>query len=272
MSETQGPPDYVKELLEKSITGMDVYDNGYMSVNRRGEGAPGAMDALPLKMGGDRGQITYLSQRARSQMLFTLCTTSTALNNMLLLSYGKQYPRDGKACKQHLDRFLKSLRRRWHNVSYFWFLEFQKRGAPHVHVYTDTGEVSNDDREWLGKVWTRCQGINDPTPYTDLSSRHLKCLYAEVSAVHSHYRQWEELRTPDGHIRYAAKYSLKTHQKKVPSSYSNVGRFWGCSKSITQNKVNKQTIQMTAPEVRKALNALDHTTKEWEILPKYLFG
>jgi hypothetical protein len=90
-----------------------------------------------------------------------------------------------------------------------WFLEFQKRGAPHIHVLM--GKDVEIDREWFASTWFRIVGSNDAKHYR----------------VHLHAKQWQKVYSEDGCERYVAKYAHKTFQKVVPEGFENVGRFWG---------------------------------------------
>jgi hypothetical protein len=87
----------------------------------------------------------------------------------------------------------------------FWFLEFQKRGAPHFHLLT-TDFYS----------YRRCQMLW----YAIVNSGDSKHLKAGVRV--------ETLkRGKKGMISYAKKYARKQEQKEVPPDYLNVGRFYG---------------------------------------------
>lgn len=126
---------------------------------------------------------------------------------------------DGKAAKKHLtlfrDRLRKHLMAKYGlKMSMFWFLEFQKRGAPHFHLLIWTNqEKSYLDvrlREYVSLSWQ--QIVNAP----DENERRLH-RYAGTKV--------EKMRK--GHFGYAKMYASKPRQKQVPDGWLNVGRFWG---------------------------------------------
>jgi hypothetical protein len=121
---------------------------------------------------------------------------------MLTLTYPRQFPMDGRTVKRH-----------WHNMRTWlvrsglkgaWFLEFQKRGAPHFHVFLN-GRVpaSEVSRRW----------------YEVVGSEDLDHLVAGTRI--------EQLREAHAAPAYAAKYAAKVEQKEPPEGFSDVGRFWG---------------------------------------------
>ena len=121
------------------------------------------------------------------------------------LTYGARYPRDGAIVKRHMRRLWERLRR----IGYFenhclvWFLEFQGRGAPHIH-FVATGWM---DKGWLAEAWALITN-GDARVCTRI----------------------EGLRSPEHAGEYAAKisrYSAKSEQKDVPNDFVRVGRWWG---------------------------------------------
>lgn len=160
--------------------------------------------------GGLRGVCQEFSQRSRMNLQETVRNTEALWGSMACLSYPEHFPVDGRLVKKHLRAFLEALKRRYGTkVAYLWFLEFQKRGAPHIHVLM--GREIEIDLEWFAATWFRIVGSND--------SKHYR--------VHLHKKQWQEVYSADGCERYVAKYAHKTFQKQVPEGFENVGRFWG---------------------------------------------
>lgn len=91
--------------------------------------------------------------------------------------------------------------------------------------------------------------------------------------VHQHPKAWENVRAEDGAKRYALKYALKTKQKAVPPDYQDVGRFWGCSRKLTQeaNEIEWWT-EASEFDVRLYAAAIGREDiSEWNDLPKYIF-
>jgi len=120
--------------------------------------------------------------------------------------------------KVHFKRFIERLRCSGYfdddSASLFWFLEFQKRGAPHFHFFC-TKRIRID---YLSRTWFECVGSNEP--------KHL--------AAGTNIRRW--VGSAAGIRRYATKYADKKEQKNVPEMFTDeksikggfsVGRFWG---------------------------------------------
>jgi len=134
---------------------------------------------------------------------------------MVTLTYPYEFPTNGAESKNHLRRFLQELQREWKRDidwqgvrqlhSSFWFLEFQERGAPHYHIFTNW-PIS---KKWVSSRWYDIVGSED--------IRHL----------HAGTRTERLLTGRAGTISYASKYANKLVQKVVPAGFENVGRFWG---------------------------------------------
>ena len=165
-----------------------------------------------------RGEIKEFTLSARKRLAFVAANTDTQFVTMITLTYPKEYPSDGQVVKSHLNAFLTFLRRETHKCNYLWFLEFQRRGAPHVHILIDYPYVRSKEqmhtlRETVRLTWYRIVASGDE-----------KHLLAGTRV------EW--LRSRDGGARYAVKYAMKMYQKVVPKGYRNVGRFWGCSRTV----------------------------------------
>jgi hypothetical protein len=125
----------------------------------------------------------------------------------------------GRAVHRHLEAFRKRLERyfdkRGLTFSALWFLEFQSRGAAHVHLLLWGQGLKervnlNGFRSQMGKAWTNIIAPPDKSEY-------IKSAKAGTSI--------ERMRTE--HFGYASKYASKIYQKEVPEDFSDVGRFWG---------------------------------------------
>lgn len=158
-----------------------------------------------------RGAVVEYSTGCARRMRKYLRECNACYSHMLTLTYPEEFPCDGAISKNHLRLLLQRLSRfakeHYPHVkhSVFWFLEFQERGAPHYHLFTNYFV----GKDWLANAWYEVVGTGDPD--------HLK---AGTRA--------EALRK--GHkvaAMYATKYAQKQEQKAVPKGYLNVGRFWG---------------------------------------------
>ena len=161
-----------------------------------------------------RGDVVKFSDKSLRRLAFVASNTSVDFDVMVTLTYPGEFPTDGKRVKANLNAWLTWLRGEFDGVSYLWFLEFQKRGAPHFHVLIANGfKVSGDIKRDVSERWYRIVGSGD--------ERHL------VAGT-----RVEKVREKDGARRYAVKYAQKAEQKTVPDEYRSVGRFWGHSRDV----------------------------------------
>lgn len=166
-----------------------------------------------IKGGGNRKKITEWSRKSRAR-----CETHIrnvpegAIGSFLTLTYPDEYTTDGKQVKKHLDLMIKQLKR-YGLDSGIWFLEFQKRGAPHFHLFLP--DYKSYLSEKIALSWCRIVGSGD--------SKHLDFHLGKLSGRHC----YEKMHKPHAASYYASKYAIKCEQKEVPEEYQNVGRFWG---------------------------------------------
>ena len=109
---------------------------------------------------GVRGEIVNFSRAARARLAFIVSETDVNFKTFVTLTYPEKYTRDGKEVKKHLNRWLSMLRYRHAGIEYLWFLEFQRRGAPHVHIMLDI-ELGENDAEHVVKKWCDYIAPND---------------------------------------------------------------------------------------------------------------
>ena len=78
--------------------------------------------------------------------------TDVEFRSMLTLTYPRQFPKDGHIVKKDLNALLQKVRR---NIEgeYLWFLEFQTRGAPHIHLLLTGKDISPRKRTDYGFFW-----------------------------------------------------------------------------------------------------------------------
>lgn len=119
---------------------------------------------------------------------------------------------DGRTLKVKAHRMWQELRRKYPGIGGLWFLEFQKRGAPHYHA----GVTVEVDRAWLAATWARIVAATG-----EERRRH------ELAGTGS-----EVIRLADGFTRYVSKYASKWEQKIVPDYFAGVGRMWGLFGSL----------------------------------------
>jgi hypothetical protein len=165
-----------------------------------------------------------------------------------------------------LNSFLTQFRREFEGIEYVWFLEFQKRGAPHFHLFTTYVQPTLVQRERVAKIWAR----------VILGKKAERCrslTWRKVFAVHSHARTWEPIRSIDGAARYAVKYATKTRQKVVPEGYRNVGRFWGASQGARKwlKESRNFILDVGEDEARNYLIHRGRNLDDYDIIPKHIW-
>lgn len=228
--------------------------------------------AKPSKV-SKRGEIATLSKRSLNRFAFLVGNVETPFLSLLTLTYGPNYPICGKRAKMGLRVILQAFRRRFAGVRYWWFLEFQERGAPHFHVGLSVSPTW-EDRKWLAESWGRIAEEMD-LDYVAGWGRDFDAnspvLRTRDAVIRQHYREgvWENVKSKDGSLRYVLSYTLKPHQKHVPVSYRDVGRFWGISRNVEYGGFND--FLATEDEVRELTAILGRDMDNFEILPKFIF-
>lgn len=187
-----------------------------------------------------RGVVQRLSRRSLFRFLCLTAEHQNSFLSMLTLSYGVDYPLNGKEVKKHLNAFFVGAKRLIGQFVYAWFLEFQGRGAPHFHILLSVAAPDKEDtiRGRVADVWAR---ISTPEnrPYSRVGYNEGRIVYVDnqhtqeaVKRQHRRLQNWSGLRSRDGAVRYVAKYVGKSSQKSVPPYYRDVGRYWGLSNSL----------------------------------------
>jgi len=204
---------------------------------------------------GIRVAITERSRAARKRLSFTVSNTETVIVGMIVLTW-KIAPMDGKIVKRQLGDLFDALRRQIGKaIEWLWWLEFQKRGAPHIHILT-AGSVHDDFqtvRRWRRRKW---RNIYTGQIVDWLGQKWLKIIKADKCEASQKFTRggiWEKFDKPDGAARYCAKDAWKPHQTKVPEQYQNVGAWWHRSRGF---KSPELLAELHADEyaIRRGLN------------------
>lgn len=221
-----------------------------------------------------RGMITRLSRRSLNNFIFRVSNYPGEWLSLLTLTYGSNYPLDGRRVKDDWNSFVTSMRRQFGPFDYFWFLEFQTRGAPHFHVGLSIGPPCDADRVIMADIWSRiAEKYNMPFSRCKWLEGAL-CFVTEegtrdpVRRNHCRRQMWEKIRAKDGAIRYVVSYAAKPHQKKVPKEYQGVGRFWATSKNVKLPE--GLTMGATEAQIREILPYIRPDMEGWEVLPKII--
>lgn len=239
-----------EKWLLSGIKEIEVYRNDVVLKRYGPDGGKG---------GGARNQVTELTRGALARLAFVASNTMVDLSEMVTLTYPAEFPGSGKVVKRHLNHFLTWCRRFAKRIgrpfSYLWFLEFQKRGAPHVHLLTtDICLTTRAGRQLLSYRW-----------YKMVSSGDRKHARAGTRA--------EKLRSADGARHYVVKYASKPEQKVVPEQFENVGRFWGCSRDIPPAPLGTlRKPEITEQQVRELLAGWKYLDNVREFLPRVLYN
>jgi hypothetical protein len=167
-----------------------------------------------------RGRIVRWSHSSRLRLLrycLAIDWSSVGALLMVTLTYPGEagaafVPRDGRSVHVHLRRFLKQWARRWGTPVGLWKLEFQARGAPHLHLFlVDPVDAPLSLlRPWTSLAWWGIVGSGDE----------------DHKRAGTQVKPWRD--TPTG---YAWKYlrgdGEKEYQHRVPDGFASVGRWWG---------------------------------------------
>jgi hypothetical protein len=167
--------------------------------------------------GSSRGAVRVLTQKSKSRLRFTCLNARLPLISQFCLTYPADFPNDGRIVQSHFNAFMTRFRdyckRRNIDFVYLWVKEFQKRGAPHFHLFLSL-PVSDQLHSYMAQLWNRVAGNNQ----------------LEHLAFHlnkNNFIEWEM-----GNGQYLTKYLEKNYQKMTPVDFKNVGRFWGSSRHI----------------------------------------
>jgi hypothetical protein len=183
--------------------------------------------------------ISEWSAKSRSNMRNTLGLLDftpmfhdlTRLPAMLTLTYPGDWLTvvpTGRAMKKHMKALRKRFERAWgETLRCVWKLEFQRRGAPHVHMLMVPPHGQRDGmnfRQWVSRAWA------DVVAHPDLEEyrKHL------LAGTGLDYGEGSKARDPKNVTFYFLKHSTfqdKEYQHIVPEEWSTPetgpGRFWG---------------------------------------------
>lgn len=256
-------PDLIN--LVYPVSKIKIYGNGLELVRESRLKGGQKNPYMPTAI---RGEVRVLSSRSLSRLAFLVRNTSVKLRSLLTLTYGVQYPLSGKVAKKHLNLLLNNLRSYYFRPDYVWFMEFQKRGAPHFHILFS--EPTNEYvREWLAEIWAGI--VTEDVVYSSLRDRKVYSARLQVEKVHLHKKTWENVREADGAARYVAKYAYKRYQKEVPKGFRNCGRFWGNSRSVKAGVTAIREIDVTdSTEAKEFVIKHRPDMGQWEVLPKLI--
>jgi hypothetical protein len=151
--------------------------------------APAVVAVAQCKLGriapGRSGRrVTQWSRKSRTAMCrtfaeldYTPLVDNDRVPAMITLTYPGDWEAvapDGASVKRHMVLWRKRFHREYgESARYIWKLEFQPRGAPHVHLWmappTRRGRSGQPFQDWLSHAWTNVVAHPDPSE----RARHL---------------------------------------------------------------------------------------------------
>lgn len=186
-----------------------------------------------------RDVITSWSRKSRAEMVKRLSTLDFApmftsgIPMMVTLTYPRAWEvwaGDSRTAHRHLD----NLRRAWldkfgRQIRGVWKLEFQRRGAPHFHLFVTrpTSYTASEFRQWISETWTRICAPSDADPLDVQAHR--------AAGVRCDVRAGVSMKDAKRIVVYFTKHSSKAsgdkeYQHIVPDLWlesGGAGRFWG---------------------------------------------
>jgi len=206
-----------------------------------------------------------LSKKSLLRLIFTAQSLDDDLRVMWTQTYSGHFPTTGQVVKEDVNATAQRFRR--YGVKYLWFLEFQKRGAPHLHWLLKMDELSPKTRVGLGLWWVsriaNSKWFLDKCPTEKYVGEVLK-----LAKFNCHDKVVEIITHEVGARNYVAKYASKERQKKVPKGFREVGRFWGASRDVV---TAPHYIDTDDDEVEQWLVNNDHPAIQLPHVPKFLF-
>jgi len=167
---------------------------------------------------------------------------------------------DGKTAKAHLKAFRKRWERTWDlPMLAMWKQEFQRRGAPHFHLFTmvPDGRTAEGQhfREWLSATWAAVVGHPDPEEYR----KHA------IAGTGVDYAAGLRSKDPRRIAVYFSKHGLfeaKGYQNEVPAEWQEPGKgpgrfwgFWGLERATTAVEVPPDAATLAARVMRRWAHA-----------------
>jgi len=230
------------------ITGIFYYKNGTI----RTSGFVAKNDQIYTEK---RGIVKKMSQKSRERLALYVAETQVKFKSMATFTYPLRYRITGKEAKDNLGALLKFIRGKFPCIGYLWFMEFTVKGQVHFHVLLDTQVLSLDKAE-IARFWAYL--IAKST--TDAE---------EIFYAHTRPGAIEPIKKPDGALRYALKYALKSECKEVPTRFHNVGRFWGFNAKVKDSIPKPDFIKINENDLRLFLEANNNpmaNCKKWPLV------
>lgn len=239
-------------FTETPVHGVAAYVRLSPAAVSVGQVTYGAVSRVP------RGSIKKLSGRAASRLTRYLQECEAEYRYFGTFTLGADWPRDGRVFKLRLDRFLAVFMRLQRSycdadrVAYqscLWFLEFQLRGAPHIHMfYTQRVPWREAAGAWTGAMGDitifytcsklerfaggRSAQVSYARKYAAKGAGMTVDLAAEMLGLNAGLEAKRKGEITDSELYELVKseagcQEAKKLQKVIPPDFEGVGRFWG---------------------------------------------
>lgn len=169
--------------------------------------------------GGLRRHITEFSRGSRRRLMndvYSINFDRVELPYFVTLTYHDEWPSEAAEWKAQVKALARRLERTWGHLAYYWRLEFQERGAPHLHLLLwfedSSSHISHPVeriRRFRNNVAWAWNEIVDPSDHDHLEAG-------------TSVEPCRNLRHLTG---YLSKYVAKTEQIQTPPA--GIGRVWG---------------------------------------------
>lgn len=176
-----------------------------------------------------RGEVVEFSTKSRREMRWALNALPWHELGprlaMVTLTYPRAFPMDGLEVRRHRKLWFQRWARKWGAPARgMWALEFQRRGAPHIHTYVGLPDaavlVEDDDPRYPRVVWPWAL----ETWASIVNSGEKMHARRGVDVRMTSYGSGVENARRVG--EYFWRESGKLIQKDVPAGYTHTGRFW----------------------------------------------
>lgn len=275
VSNLHAPPPNGAKVQLPPVVAVEIYRNDARQIRASTEQVGG----------GQRSEITEISAAAIKNAKFIIANSDPDLASLITVTYPETFPTDGRIVKAHFRALKERIRRKYGDYSYFAAIEYQERGAAHLHVAisikldelgplnlvkrkagnrrSPAFETHKPSNEWLFNAWVDIISKEQPNlewyGITPEDAQKMHTAFFDCGAAVS----WERMRLEDGAKRYMVKElsSLKGYQKQIPPEMDNPGRHFLYSPDMKPSPV--MVLEATEGDIRAILEGIG-----WEFLPK----